>query len=217
MRHRPIGIGVQGLADMFILMRYPFDSPEAKQLNRDVFERIYYAAVKESVALAKLFGAYDSYEGSPVSRGVLQFDMWPGTATRLPWDEVRREIALYGMRNSLLVAPMPTASTSQILGNNECIEPYTSNVYTRRVLSGEFQVVNYHLMNDLAKLGTQSALWMHLFGLLHVLRTLLFVGLWNEEMKLQLIAHNGSVQRIPLVPDDLKALYKYCTTVFYEF
>lgn len=154
MRHRPIGIGVQGLADMFILMRFPFDSPEAKQLNRDVFEHIYYAAVKESIALAKVHGPYESYAGSPMSRGILQFDMWPGTMTKLSWDEVRRELAQYGLRNSLLVAPMPTASTSQILGNNECIEPYTSNVYTRRVLSGEFQVVNYHLMNDLAKLGT---------------------------------------------------------------
>ena len=154
MRHRPIGIGVQGLADMFMLMRFPFDSPEAKQLNRDVFEHIYYAAVKESVALAKIYGPYETYAGSPTSRGLLQFDMWPGTVTKLPWDEVRAEMAQYGLRNSLLVAPMPTASTSQILGNNECIEPYTSNVYTRRVLSGEFQVVNYHLMNDLARLGT---------------------------------------------------------------
>ena len=161
MRHRPIGIGVQGLADMFMLMRFPFDSAEAKQLNRDVFEHMYYAAVKESVALAKLHGPYESYAGSPTSRGLLQFDMWPGTATKLAWDEVRAEMAKYGLRNSLLVAPMPTASTSQILGNNECIEPYTSNVYTRRVLSGEFQVVNQHLMRDLAQLGTAPAIGGH--------------------------------------------------------
>jgi ribonucleoside-diphosphate reductase subunit M1 len=142
MRNRPIGIGVQGLADAFILMRYPFDSDEAIQLNKDIFEAIYYGALSESCAQAKLHGPYETYAGSPVSRGQLQFDMWGVTPTsnRWNWTALREEIRMYGVRNSLLVAPMPTASTAQILGNNESFEPYTSNIYTRRVLSGDFQV-----------------------------------------------------------------------------
>ena len=185
-RHRPIGLGVQGLADAFILMRYPFDSPEAKQLNKDIFETIYYAALTASKDLSKEHGAYESYEGSPISQGKFQFDLWnvePGK--RWEWDVLREEIQEHGVRNSLLLAPMPTASTSQILGNNECIEPYTSNIYSRRTLSGEFAVVNKHLMRDLVKLG-----------------------LWNDNLKNKLISANGSVQEIDEVPDNLKELYK---------
>ncbi|MEO0779790.1 MAG: ribonucleoside-diphosphate reductase subunit alpha, partial [Bacteroidota bacterium] len=186
MRHRPIGIGVQGLADAFILMRYPFDSPEARQLNREIFETIYFASLTESCAIAEREGTYQSYEGSPVSQGELQFDMWGVSPTkRWDWDQLRADIKQSGIRNSLLLAPMPTASTSQILGNNECFEPYTSNIYTRRTLSGEFIVVNKHLLHDLIRLG-----------------------LWNETTKQQLMAANGSVQNIPGIPDDLKALYK---------
>ncbi len=186
MRHRPIGIGVQGLADAFILMRYPFDSPEARQLNREIFETIYFAALTESCAIAGKEGAYQTYEGSPVSNGELQFDMWGvSPSDRWDWKELRGEIKKNGIRNSLLLAPMPTASTSQILGNNECFEPYTSNIYTRRTLSGEYIVVNKHLLRDLIRLG-----------------------LWNETTKQQLMAANGSVQNIPGIPDDLKALYK---------
>lgn len=186
LRHRPIGLGVQGLADTFIQMRFPFDSPEAKQLNKDIFETIYYAALTASKDLAKEHGAYETYEGSPVSQGKFQFDMWgvePGN--RWEWDVLRDEIKQHGVRNSLLMAPMPTASTSQILGNNECIEPYTSNIYTRRTLSGEFVIVNKHLMRDLVKLG-----------------------MWNESLKNKLIASNGSVQAIDEIPDNLKELYK---------
>ncbi len=186
LRHRPIGLGVQGLADTFILMRHPFDSPEAKQLNKDVFETIYYAALTASKDLAKKHGAYDTYEGSPISKGQFQFDMWnvePGK--RWEWDVLREEIKEHGVRNSLLMAPMPTASTSQILGNNECIEPYTSNIYSRRTLSGEFAVVNKHLLRDLVELN-----------------------LWNDGLKNKLIAENGSVQEIDEIPDNLKALYK---------
>lgn len=186
MRHRPIGIGVQGLADAFILMRYPFDSPEARQLNKDVFETIYYAAMTASKDLAKENGAYETYEGSPVSKGVFQFDMWGvEPSDRWEWDVLREEVAKFGVRNSLLLAPMPTASTAQILGNNECFEPYTSNIYTRRVISGEFIVVNKYLLKDLVKLG-----------------------LWNDNLKNKLIASNGSVQHIEEIPDNLKALYK---------
>lgn len=185
-RHRPIGIGVQGLADTFILMRYPFDSEEAQDLNKKIFETIYYFALKTSCELAKKRGPYETYEGSPVSKGELQYDMWGVEPSDLwNWKELKEEIAKHGVCNSLLLAPMPTASTAQILGNNESIEPYTSNIYTRRVLSGEFQVVNHHLLKDLTELN-----------------------LWNEEMKQKLIAHNGSVQHIPGVPDDVKALYK---------
>lgn len=186
LRHRPIGLGVQGLADAFILMRYPFDSAEAKLLNKQIFETIYYAALTASKDLAKEHGPYETYEGSPISEGKFQQDLWNVTPTNLwEWDVLRAEIKKYGVRNSLLLAPMPTASTSQILGNNECIEPYTSNIYTRRTLSGEFVVVNKHLMRDLVKLG-----------------------LWNETLKNKLIASNGSVQNIDEIPDNIKELYK---------
>ncbi|XP_075224198.1 ribonucleoside diphosphate reductase large subunit [Lycorma delicatula] len=185
-RHRPIGIGIQGLADLFILMRLPFDSQESQKLNIQLFETIYYGALEASCELAELHGPYETYEGSPVSKGILQYDMWNVTPTDLwNWAELKFKIAKFGVRNSLLIAPMPTASTAQILGNNESFEPYTSNIYTRRVLSGEFQVVNHHLLRDLVELG-----------------------LWNENMKNQLIQNNGSVQNIPEIPDELKALYK---------
>lgn len=186
LKNRPIGIGVQGLADAFFKMRMPFDSAEARQLNKEIFETIYFAAIDCSADLAKKDGHYDSYQGSPVSQGILQPDMWGVTPSeRWDWKSLRAKIKQYGVRNSLLMAPMPTASTSQILGNNECIEPVTSNMYTRRVLSGEFAVVNKHLVKDLIQLG-----------------------LWNEEMKDRIIAHNGSVQYIPEIPADLKELYK---------
>lgn len=186
MRHRPIGIGVQGLADAFIMMRYPFESVEAKLLNRAIFETIYFAALTESCALAKEQGYYQTYPGSPISQGLLQFDLWnEKPSTRWDWDALRAEIQQYGVRNSLLVAPMPTASTSQILGNNECFEPYTSNIYTRRTLSGEYIVVNKHLLKDLIERGY-----------------------WNDEVKELLIAANGSVQNIDGLPEDLKELYK---------
>ncbi len=186
MRHRPIGLGVQGLADAFILMRHAFDSPEAKLLNKQIFETIYYAALTASKDLAKVDGTYESYEGSPISEGKFQQDLWGVQPTDLwEWDVLREEIKKHGVRNSLLLAPMPTASTSQILGNNECIEPYTSNIYTRRTLSGEFVVVNKHLMRDLVKLG-----------------------IWNENLKNKLIASNGSVQNIDEIPENIKELYK---------
>ena len=186
MRHRPIGIGVQGLADTFILMRHPFDSEEARNLNKEVFETIYYAALTASKDQAKEEGHYESFPGSPASEGILQHDMWSVTPSdRWEWDLLKEEIKEHGLRNSLLLAPMPTASTAQILGNNECFEPYTSNIYTRRTLSGEFIVVNKHLLRDLNKLG-----------------------LWNEEMKNKLIAANGSVQHIDEVPENLKELYR---------
>ncbi len=186
MRHRPVGIGVQGLADVFIKMRFPFDSPEARQLNKDIFEAIYYAAISESNALAKKDGAYESFQGSPASKGDLQFDLWGVTPSdRWDWKNLKKKIVKDGLRNSLLVAPMPTASTSQILGNNECFEPYTSNIYSRRTLSGEHVIVNKHLLKDLVGLG-----------------------LWNDEMKHKLMAANGSVQHIDEIPQDLKDLYK---------
>ena len=186
MRHRPIGIGVQGLADAFILLRYPFESTEAKLLNREIFETIYFAALTESCAMAKEQGHYQSYPGSPMSQGILQFDMWgEAPSSRWDWETLRAEIKQHGVRNSLLVAPMPTASTSQILGNNECFEPYTSNIYTRRTLSGEYIVVNKHLLRDLIERGY-----------------------WNDEVKELLIAANGSVQNIEGLPEDLKELYK---------
>uniref|UniRef100_A0A3B4UDV9 Ribonucleoside-diphosphate reductase n=1 Tax=Seriola dumerili TaxID=41447 RepID=A0A3B4UDV9_SERDU len=184
-RHRPIGIGVQGLADAFILMRHPFESPEAQLLNIQIFETIYYAALEASCELAEELGAYETYTGSPVSKGILQYDMWDKTPTDLwDWKALKEKIAKHGVRNSLLLAPMPTASTAQILGNNESIEAYTSNIYTRRVLSGEFQIVNPHLLKDLTERG-----------------------LWSDEMKNQLIAQNGSIQ-VKEIPDDLKQLYK---------
>ncbi len=186
LRHRPIGIGVQGLADAFILMRYPFDSKEARQLNRDIFEAIYFAALTESCELAKEQGPYETFAGSPASEGRLQFDLWNvQPSDRWDWDALKANIRQYGLRNSLLVAPMPTASTSQILGNNECFEPYTSNIYSRRTLSGEFLVVNKHLLKDLVGLG-----------------------LWSDEMKERIIAANGSIQHIEEIPEELKALYK---------
>jgi ribonucleoside-diphosphate reductase alpha chain len=186
MRHRPIGIGIQGLADAFIMMRYAFDCDEARQLNKDIFETLYYAACTASKDLAIEEGAYETFKGSPASKGILQFDMWNVKPTdRWEWDVLKAEIKKHGMRNSLLIAPMPTASTAQILGNNECFEPYTSNIYTRRVLSGEFIVVNKHLLRDLTKLG-----------------------LWDVEMKNRLIAANGSVQNIKEIPDNLKLLYR---------
>ncbi len=187
MRHRPIGLGVQGLADAFILMRFPFESPEAKQLNKDIFETIYFAAMEASMEIAKVEGPYETFKGSPTSKGIFQFDMWGVTpdSGRWDWEKLKQDVKKNGVRNSLLVAPMPTASTSQILGNNECFEPYTSNIYTRRVLSGEFIVVNKHLLKDLIKLN-----------------------LWNEDMKNQLMGENGSIQNLPGVPDDIKELYK---------
>ncbi len=186
MRHRPIGIGVQGLADAFILMRHPFDSPEARKLNKEIFETIYFAALTESCAIAERDGTYASYMGSPASQGILQYDMWGvEPSDRWDWAGLKAKIAAHGLRNSLLVAPMPTASTSQILGNNECIEPYTSNIYTRRTLSGEYIVVNKHLLNDMIRLD-----------------------LWDEEMKEALIASNGSVQNVHGLPPELKELYK---------
>ena len=186
MRHRPIGLGVQGLADAFILMRFPFDSDEARQLNKDVFETIYYAACTASKDMAKEEGAYETFEGSPASEGKLQFDLWGvKPSDRWEWDILKDEIKEHGMRNSLLMAPMPTASTAQILGNNECFEPYTSNIYTRRTLSGEFIVVNKHLLRDLTKLG-----------------------LWDDDMKNRLIAANGSIQNISEIPENLKVLYR---------
>ena len=185
-RHRPIGIGVQGLADAFILMRMPFDSQEAIELNKEIFETIYHAAVEESCAQAKIHGTYETFKGSPASKGILQFDMWGVTpSNRYDWDALKEKVKSIGLRNSLLLAPMPTASTSQILGNNECFEPYTSNIYTRRTLSGEYIIVNKHLLKDLTKLG-----------------------LWNDELKQKLMAANGSVANIPEIPADLKALYK---------
>ncbi|MGV3597534.1 MAG: ribonucleoside-diphosphate reductase subunit alpha [Bacteroidota bacterium] len=186
MRHRPIGLGVQGLADTFIMLRMPFDSPEAAKLNAEIFETIYHAALVASKDLAKAEGHYQSYEGSPISQGIFQFDMWGVTpSSRWNWDVLREEIKQYGVRNSLLLAPMPTASTAQILGNNECFEPYTSNIYTRRVLSGEFVIVNKHLMHDLVDLG-----------------------LWNDSMKQKIIMSNGSIQNIDEIPQDIKEIYK---------
>lgn len=186
LRHRPIGLGVQGLADTFILLRHPFDSVEAKVLNKEIFETIYYAAMTASKDLAKEEGAYETFEGSPVSQGIFQFDMWGVTPSeRWEWDVLKEEVKEHGVRNSLLMAPMPTASTAQILGNNECFEPYTSNIYTRRVLSGEFVVVNKHLLRDLVKLG-----------------------IWNADLKSKLISANGSVQNIDEIPQNLKDLYK---------
>lgn len=183
--HRPIGIGVQGLADTFILMRLPFDCEEARLLNKQIFETIYYGALEASCELAKELGPYETYPGCPVSQGILQYDMWGVTPTDMwDWAALKARIAQYGIRNSLLLAPMPTASTAQILGNNESIEPYTSNIYTRRVLSGEFQVVNQHLLKDLTDRG-----------------------LWTEDLKNSLIANNGSVQELD-IPDDLKELYR---------
>ncbi|MFD0835010.1 ribonucleoside-diphosphate reductase subunit alpha [Mariniflexile aquimaris] len=189
MRHRPIGLGVQGLADTFIQLRMPFTSDEAKKLNQDIFETLYFAAVTASMEEAKAEGPYQTYEGSPISKGDFQHNLWGLKDEELSgmweWDKLRKQVLKHGVRNSLLVAPMPTASTSQILGNNECFEPYTSNIYTRRVLSGEFIVVNKHLLEDLVELG-----------------------LWNDSLKQEIMRANGSVQGIDVIPQDIKDLYK---------
>ncbi len=186
LRHRPIGLGVQGLADAFILMGYPFESNEAKALNQEIFETIYFASMTASKDLAKEQGHYETYPGSPVSKGIFQYDMWDVKPTdRWEWKVLKDEVKKYGVRNSLLLAPMPTASTAQILGNNECFEPYTSNIYTRRVLSGEFIIVNKHLLKDLVK-----------------------ENLWNSDMRQKIMAANGSVQNIEEVPQHIKDLYK---------
>ena len=185
-RHRPIGIGIQGLADTFCLMRLPFESEAAQELNQEIFETIYFGAMTASVELAQEHGAYETYEGSPVSKGIFQYDMWKvKPSKRWNWDGLKAEVKQYGVRNSLLLAPMPTASTSQILGNNECFEPFTSNIYTRRVLSGEFIVVNKYLLRDLVELN-----------------------LWNDDIKNKIIANNGSVQNLSEIPEKIKALYK---------
>ena len=186
LRHRPIGIGVQGLADAFILMGHPFDSEEARVLNKEIFETIYYASMTASKDLAKVDGPYSSIKGSPVSKGVFQFDLWGVKPTdKWEWDVLKEEVKKYGVRNSLLLAPMPTASTAQILGNNECFEPYTSNIYTRRVLSGEFIIVNKYLLKDLVK-----------------------EGLWTKEMRQKIMVANGSIQDIKEIPQKIKNLYK---------
>ncbi|GAV29017.1 ribonucleoside-diphosphate reductase [Pichia membranifaciens] len=186
MRNRPIAVGVQGLADAFMLLRLPFDSPEAKELNIQIFETIYHAALEASVELAIKEGPYETYEGSPASQGVLQFDLWGKKPTDLwDWDSLKEKIRAHGLRNSLLVAPMPTASTSQILGYNECFEPYTSNIYSRRVLAGEFQIVNPYMLRDLVEMG-----------------------LWNDSMKNHIISDNGSIQNLPNIPQEIKDLYK---------
>jgi ribonucleoside-diphosphate reductase alpha chain len=202
MRHRPIGIGIQGLADVFAMLRMPWTSKEAEILNREIFENIYYAALKTSssrtVDLNVAFfshathdvdgGRYPSYSGSPLSRGKMQFDLWneePKYTSYLDWESLRKNVSEFGARNSLLVAPMPTASTSQILGNNECFEPFTSNLYARRVLAGDFMVVNKYLVEDLTKLG-----------------------LWTTDIRTQIIAENGSIQNIPEIPGDIRELYK---------
>ena len=188
-RHRPVGLGVQGLADAFILLRMPFTSDEAKKLNQEIFETLYFAAVTASMELSKIEGPYSTFQGSPISQGEFQYNLWglkdEELSGRWDWASLRTEVVKHGVRNSLLVAPMPTASTSQILGNNEAFEPYTSNIYTRRTLSGEFIVVNKHLLEDLVELG-----------------------IWNESLKQEIMRHNGSVQNIDVIPADIKALYK---------
>eukprot|EP00483_Globobulimina_turgida_P009586 UN09605 len=196
MRHRPIGIGVQGLADVFMLLRMEFESVEASKLNKEIFEAIYFGALTASCEIAKIDGPYSTYKGSPISEGKLQFDLWREFSKEekevenfelneelFDWSELREKISKYGVRNSLLLAPMPTASTSQILGNNECFEPYTSNVYVRRTLAGEFVCINDHLLRDLIKLGV-----------------------WNPLLKDKLIANNGSVQQLDEIPKDLRAI-----------
>jgi ribonucleoside-diphosphate reductase alpha subunit len=186
MRHRPIGLGVQGLADVFILCRHAFDSDEAKAMNARIFETMYHAALEASCELAGVEGAYETFEGSPASQGVLQFDMWEGeTKLNYDWDALKERIKEVGLRNSLLMAPMPTASTAQILGNNECFEPYTTNIYLRRTLAGEFVVVNKHLVEDLKK-----------------------IGLWSKDMKDLMVKAGGSIQNIVDIPDDIKNLYR---------
>ena len=187
MRHRPIGIGVQGLADAFQMLKIPFDSPEARQLNKDIFETIYFGACTASCDLAAELGPYDTYEGCPVSQGKLQFDLWENVtpSDRWDWAGLKEKIAQHGMRNSLLVAPMPTASTAQILGNNESTEPFTSNMYNRRVLAGEFTVVNKHLLRELTSLG-----------------------IWTESVRNRIIADNGSIQNVKDIPQKIRDVYK---------
>merc|ERR1719512_528551 len=186
MRHRPVGIGIQGLADAYIMMRFPFESEEAVLLNKQIFETIYYGALEASCEIAEVEGPYSTYEGSPVSQGKLQYDMWGVTPTNLQdWATLKAKIAKHGIRNSLLLAPMPTASTAQILGNNESVEAYTSNIYSRRVLSGEFQVVNQHLLRDLTELGV-----------------------WTDDLKNDIVSANGSIQHCTSIPDHIKKLYK---------
>jgi len=186
MRHRPIGLGVQGLADVFILCRHAFDSDEAKEINARIFETMYHAALEASSELAEVYGSYETFEGSPASQGILQFDMWEGeTKLHYDWDATRERVKTKGLRNSLLMAPMPTASTAQILGNNECFEPYTTNIYLRRTLAGEFVVVNKHLVNDLKE-----------------------IDLWSKEMKDLMVKAGGSIQNIVDIPDDIKKLYR---------
>lgn len=185
-RHRPIGIGVQGLADVFMMLKIPFDSEKAKQLNKDIFETIYFGACTASCELAKEEGPYETYEGSPASQGILQYDMWGVTPSdRWDWKGLKENIAENGMRNSLLMAPMPTASTAQILGNNESTEPYTSNMYNRRVLAGEFTVVNKHLLRELTS-----------------------AGLWTQSVRNRIIADGGSVQNVPEIPKHMRDVYK---------
>jgi len=186
MRHRPIGLGVQGLADVFILCRHAFDSDEAKEINARIFETMYHAALEASSELAEVDGSYETFEGSPASQGILQFDMWEGeTKLHYDWDALKERIKEKGLRNSLLMAPMPTASTAQILGNNECFEPYTTNIYLRRTLAGEFVVVNRHLVDDLKE-----------------------IGLWSKEMKDLMVKAGGSIQNIVDIPDEIKNLYR---------
>jgi ribonucleoside-diphosphate reductase alpha chain len=191
MRHRPIGIGIQGLADVFMLMNIAFTSDEAKKINHRIFETIYHGAVEQSCLMALEYGAYETFDGSPASQGKLQFDLWnvsptlEGDEPRYDWDNLKKYVMRYGLRNSLLLAPMPTASTSQILGNNECIEPITSNIYNRRTLAGEFILANKYLMKDLIKLD-----------------------MWNEKVKNNIIANNGSVQHIEVIPKEIREKYK---------
>ena len=186
MRHRPIGLGVQGLADVFALLKLSWESSEAVELNKKIFEHMYYAALEASVEDAKKDGAYSSFEGSPASKGILQFDMWGvKPSSELDWDKLKKNVVKHGLRNSLLIAPMPTASTSQILGYNECFEPFTTNIYTRRTLAGEFVVINKYLLKELLELG-----------------------IWNEELKQQIVAHNGSIQNIADISDSIKPRYK---------
>jgi ribonucleoside-diphosphate reductase alpha subunit len=190
MRHRPVGLGVQGLADVFAMLRLPWESDKAAEVNQRIFEHMYYAAVESSCEIAQVEGKYSTYEGSPISEGKLQHNMWGVTPLTeldgtLNWDELKKKVAEHGVRNSLLIAPMPTASTSQILGFNECFEPFTSNIYTRRTLAGEFIIVNKYLMKDLQKLD-----------------------LWNENMKQQIIARNGSIQGIEEIPESIQKLYR---------
>lgn len=186
MRHRPIGIGVQGLADTFQMLRIPFDSPEAKQLNKDIFETIYFGACTASCDLAEVEGHYETYPGSPVSEGKLQFDLWGVEPSNMwDWASLKAKIAQHGIRNSLLVAPMPTASTAQILGNNESTEPFTSNMYNRRVLAGEFTVVNKHLLRELTA-----------------------AGIWTDSVRNRIIAENGSVQNVPEIPKEIRDIFK---------